>query len=176
MEEYWLINPSILINKWYEIFPKKNMSRNQFVNSLIRFSILIFIVFLAFRSDFMIFTIPLIILILAIYISGEDTKNEDPNCKDSTLTNPYMNKMLFDKDHRKLCKNNKNKIEDNYNFDLYKNSYDLFNQYSLKRQFYTMPVTSTISDNKKFGNWLYNSSSCKYDNERCLIYEDERFH
>ena len=41
MEDFWLYNYSILFEKWYVIFPHKNMSRNEFLNSLSRFSFLV---------------------------------------------------------------------------------------------------------------------------------------
>lgn len=175
MDEYWIIKPSILITKWYEVFPKKNMSRNQIINSLFRFSLILIIVFISLKSNISWYVIPLFVMFISIFTGGEDIKIKESNCRKSNLTNPYMNQMLYS-DNKKACKHNKKEIENNYDFNLYKNAYDFFDKYSLERQFYTMPSTTIAPDFTKFSKWLYNSSSCKYDRERCLLYEDERYH
>ena len=92
MDQYWIIQPSIIITKWYEIFPKKNMSRNQIINSLFRFSIILIIIFIAVKSYFLWYFIPLFIIFISTFAGGEDVKIKEPNCRKSTLNNPYMNR------------------------------------------------------------------------------------
>ena len=176
-EQYWIYDPSILTSEWYQIFPQKNMSRNQIINSLTRFSIILTFVLICLSSKFIWFTIPFSIFFLAIFMGGidVDTTNE-PSCKEPTMNNPYMNPMLFEKNNSVPCKYNKDNIDSKYDFNLYKNSYDLFDKYHLERQFYTMPVNTITPNFKRFGQWLYNTDSCKNDGERCLLYEDERYH
>lgn len=177
MDQYWIIQPSILITKWYEIFPKKNMSRNQIINCLFRFSIILIIIFISIKSYFLWYFVPLFIIFISTFAGGKDIEIKETNCRKSNLNNPYMNPLLFESNNnKKPCEHSKEDIESKYDFNLYKNAYDFFDKYSLERQFYTMPNTSLAPQFSKFSKWLYNSSSCKYDRERCLLYEDERYH
>ena len=70
----------------------------------------------------------------------------------------------------------KEKIEESFNFNLYKglNEDDLFNRNNSQRQFYTNPATTIPNDQTSFANWLYKTSpTCKENTIGCSrnIYE-----
>ena len=100
-----------------------------------------------------------------------------------TRNNPFMNITLNDIGEPDIPEaanadddEIKDKIEESFNDDLFRNVDDLFNIKNSQRQFYTTPATSNPPDTKKFANWLYLSpTTCKDDQERCLRYEDLRF-
>ena len=187
MEDFWLYNFNILFEEWNNIFPQKNMSRNKFLNSLTRFSLITLILFFIINSEFYWYIIPLSIIIGCIFFgignNIEDIKkenniiNKDKNCRLPTNNNPYMNVLRYnDNLNIPACEYSKD-VDKKYKFNLYQNSNDLFDNKHLERQFYTMPITTIPNDVVTFGKWLYGTKgNCKYDGTRCLQYEDERYH
>jgi len=188
MEDFWVNNYKILFDEWYHIFPDKNMSRNKILNSLTRFSIITLIIFYFINSSFAWYIIPLIILICCIFFGFNNKKiklelesdeiDSKNNCRLSTNNNPYMNVLMNDNLlDLPACKYDKNIVDNKYKFNLYQNSNDIFDTKNLERQFYTTPVTTVPNNSIKFANWLYKTNgNCKYDNTKCLQYEDERYH
>lgn len=186
MEDFWLYNYSILFEEWYVIFPHKNMSRNEFLNSLSRFSFLAIFLFTIIKSNFTWFLIPLAILVYSLFLGIDNNQDEIDNykklsekkCRKPTNNNPYMNILRNEEDiNMPACEFNKKDVDKKYKFNLYQNSNDLFDVKHLERQFYTMPVTTIPNDIVTFGKWLYGTEgNCKYDGTRCLVYEDERYH
>ena len=188
MEDFWLYNFNTLLEGWNKIFPQKNMSRNEFLNSLTRFGLITFVLFLIIKSEFYWYIIPLSIIFGCILFGignneiddkDEDEKviDKDKNCRLPTNNNPYMNVLQYnDNLNTPACEYSKD-VDDKYKFNLYQNSKDLFDNKHLERQFYTMPITTVPNDIVTFGKWLYGTKgNCKYDGTRCLQYEDERYH
>lgn len=193
MEDFWLYNYNILFKNWNKIFPQKNMSRNEVLNSLTRFSLITMILFFIIKSEFSWYIIPLVIIISSLFLginNNTNINNDDDddnkksnidhkkNCRLPTNNNPYMNPLSYDNTlNIPACEYNKKDIDSRYKFNLYQNSNDLFDTKNLERQFYTMPVTTVPNDIVTFGKWLYGTNgNCKYDGTRCLQYEDERYH
>ena len=82
-----------------------------------------------------------------------------------------MNYTLTDNPKRgPACKSYNNleiqeKIEDDFDVNLYKNVGDVFNKNNSQREFYTMPVTQSSNNQKEFAEWLYNTGpTCKDGN------------
>lgn len=186
MDDFWLFNLNILFEDWNKIFPKKNMSRNEILNSLTRFSLITFIFFYIINSKLYWYIIPFFILLTTLFLGLDNDieKNKDKNllvdniknCRLPTNNNPYMNILQYDDSNIPACKYSKN-VDKKYKFNLYQNSKDLFDNKHLERQFYTMPVNTLPNDIVTFGKWLYGTKgNCKYDGTRCLQYEDERYH
>lgn len=102
-------------------------------------------------------------------------KKNDNNkkCIEPTHLNPFMNRLIFDKepdlencslDDPKISE----KIEKNFNNNLYKDIGDIFDKNNSQRQYYTNSVTSNPNDQNKFANWLYNTrQTCKENNIIC---------
>lgn len=99
-------------------------------------------------------------------------KNKKKKCIKPTYNNPFMNyNILTDKTNREpACKSYNNyeiqeKIEDDFNVNLYKNIGDVFNKNNSQREYYTMPVTQSSNKQKEFAEWLYNTGpTCKDGN------------
>ena len=59
-------------------------------------------------------------------------------------------------------------INDNFNYNLYRDVSDIFGRNNSQRQFYTMPVTTIPNNQKKFANWLHGKNeTCKTDTKYC---------
>ena len=111
-----------------------------------------------------------------IVFNKNNNNNNDKGkkkCIEPTYLNPFMNRLIFDKesdlencsiDDPKISE----KIETNFNNNLYKDIGDVFNKNNSQRQYYTNTVTSNSNDQNKFANWLYNAKeTCKNDNINC---------
>ena len=92
-------------------------------------------------------------------------------CFKSTSDNPFMNINVTDnKKDIKSCKVDET-VEKNYSLNLYTNYYDLFDNISTRRQFYTMPIDTIPNKQYNFSKSLfYNEKNCKSDNYNCLEY------
>lgn len=192
---FWLEQPKILFSKnnFLDFFPRDNMTKYQQLNSLSRFSIYLFLIFIAFSRDkyWLYLPISMFIGIIILYkLENNDyrenniIKNNLKNikilkkngkiqkkCQKPTIDNPYMNFLQSDyhenPNRSDACnssdKNIKKDIDNNFRHNLYTNAEDLFQKKSSERQFFTRPVTKIVNDQKKFANWLYNK------NEHCKV-------
>jgi hypothetical protein len=116
MDEFWIKNPQILINKYYEIIPTKDMNRPEQMNAVSRMLIYILILVMIFdrRSDIIIFILIGLVLIIGlyfVYINDKQGINND-------LINENKNEFeKFDSkkdllDNQELKKNILNLVED----------------------------------------------------------------
>jgi hypothetical protein len=190
MEDFYIYDYKVLFDNWYNIFPNKNMSRNELFNSLTRFGGLLIILFYIINSTLWWYIIPFVLIIVSLFAGFKDEEINDENskkdkqydikkrCRLPTNNNPYMNLLVNDSNvDLPACEYDKKLVDSKYKFNLYQNSNDLFDKKNLERQFYTMPITTIPNNTIEFGKWLYNTSgNCKYDGTRCLQYEDERYH
>ena len=109
-----------------------------------------------------------------IVFNKNTKKNDNTNkCIKPTYLNPFMNRLMFDKEpDLENCSLDdpeiSEKIETNFNNNLYKDIGDIFNKNNSQRQYYTNSITSNPNDQNKFANWLYNTSeTCKENNFNC---------
>lgn len=192
---FWLENPKILLakNNYLDFFPRDNMTKNQQLNSLSRFSIYLFFIFLAFSRDkyWLYLPIAMFIGIIILYkLESADYREKNivknnlkkikilkkkgklkKSCQKPTIDNPYMNFLQSDyhenPNRLDACdqqdKEIKKEIDKKFRHNLYTNAKDLFQKKSSERQFFTRPVTKIVNDQKKFANWLYNK------NEHCKV-------
>jgi hypothetical protein len=69
----------------------------------------------------------------------------------------------------------KQKMDEMFNHNLFKDVNDVFGKMNSQRQFYTMPNTTIPNAQDDFAKWLYlNPKTCKEDQDYCLRYEDVR--
>jgi len=189
--KFWISDYKELFNEIY-LFPNQNMTKNQILNSLTRYSILIIILFFFINSNSNWYYLPVGIIIscLILYLldfrqQKEDKKQEILNkikCQKPDINNPYMN-VLVTQDEERLpaCDSRDEEVskltDKYYKFNLYQNGEDIFDKKNMERQFYTMPSSTIPNDQNQFVNWLYkNESNCKTNTEMCLPYEDKRYH
>ncbi len=188
-DKFWLNDISVLIKdkRYLDFFPTKNMSHNEILNSLTRFSLYLIILFLLFINwDSYYFFIPIIIIVICILMNKLDDSKLEEKCTRPSKTNPYMNVSLYDlennKDRKGACsyddpeinKESTKYFEDN----LYTNVDDIYQNRNSQRQFYTMPVSTIPSKQDEFAKFCYGTKAedqCKTNQEACLRYEDVRY-
>ena len=102
------------------------------------------------------------------------------NCKKPTKDNPLMNINIGDDPtNNPACIHTdeiKEDINSKFNYNLYRDTDDLFERFNSQRQFYTTPNTSVPNDQTKFAEWLYKTPPTCKENSLCLKYEDTRFY
>lgn len=174
-----LNNFNLLLKEWYKIIPNENMSKNEIIYSLIRFSLILIFIFIFIRSNIVWFLIPIFILVscFLLNVGGNKEEKYEKKCKKPSFNNPFMNNIYGDK-NEKLCENyDKNEIDNFYNYNLYRNLNDIFEKHNLKMQFYTNPVTNNINDMRKAASLLYDTGkTCKYDGVNCLKFKNLKYH
>jgi len=185
-DKFWYDEPSILFNfqRLDEFFPSKDMTIEEQLNSVVRLSIYssVIMYLYTFNVNYLyISAITLIFTFLVYRYSGIKENNEtfiDSNTKIVTPTtnNPFMNVLHNDylqnpnreavsKLNNYINPNMNSVIEKKFNYNLYKDSSDIFNRKNSQRQFYTMPVTTIPNEQTKFANWLYKTPpTCKENN------------
>jgi hypothetical protein len=178
------------------------MTRVEQLNALTRFFLYLGILYILFANDPEYIYIPIIgiiIIIMVYYIQRADMRKQIEErfdskdgenstrkevCVKPTKGNPFMNITMADlMDNRQrstACVSTDPVIEDNinqnFNYNLFKNADDVFNRGYAQRQFYTMPSTTLPNDQTGFARWLYRlPPTCKENQSNCLKYEDLRF-
>tara|TARA_B100001248_G_scaffold261440_1_gene252656 strand:+ start:1291 stop:1923 length:633 start_codon:yes stop_codon:yes gene_type:complete len=197
--KFWLEDFKVLYkdDQFLKFFPSKNMSTNEQLNALTRFSVYLFFIFILFADDIEWSLIPVLILVIGVFLSRVDKfesfynidkkKVNDKNkvCIKPSKNNPFMNVTLSDylddPDRPEACDVTRddiqNEITDNFRNNLYKNTDDIFNNKSSERQFYTMPSTTIPNKQKEFAEWLYGENdNCKTNNNKCLKYSNVKYH
>ena len=165
----------ILFTKWYNLFPNKKFNKNEIINSLFRFGIILFIIIFSLEGYYYLYIIPLFFCFISIFLGIINeyliVKHKYvKDCKLPEASNPFVNDLYSsNKKNLPACLVSHN-IKDYMNkFNLYTNSNDIFKKMNLTRQFYTMPVTQKISNTQELGNWLYKTNgNCKYNLKNCL--------
>lgn len=197
--KFWLEDFKVLYkdDQFLKFFPSKNMSTNEQLNALTRFSVYLFFIFILFADDIEWSLIPVLILVIGVFLSRVDKfesfynidkkKVEDKNkvCIKPSKNNPFMNVTLSDylddPDRPEACDVTRddiqNEITDNFRNNLYKNTDDIFNNKSSEIQFYTMPSTTIPNKQKEFAEWLYGENdNCKTNSNKCLKYSNVKYH
>lgn len=197
-EKFWLDDLRVLFSdkkNYLLFFPRKNMTQNEILNSITRFSIYLTIILLLFADwNSYYFYIPVILIILMIIFhkiiqieqKTEAMTNISDKCYAPNKNNPLMNVLLGDyiddPQRQKACSHNDPEIKKEVNKHFYDNLFvnvdDLYENRQSQRQFYTMPSTTIPNDQEGFANWLYYmppEDYCKTNQESCLRNEDVRY-
>lgn len=97
-------------------------------------------------------------------------QNND-NCTNPDIENPFMNAMPYDSRNRNpACNLQKNpfkqvEVDVLYDEGTYRDVNNIFDRNTGKRQFFTMPWTTYPNDQGTFANWLYKRApTCKEGN------------
>ena len=199
---FFLESPSILYRNgnYLKIIPTKSMSKIEILNALTRFFIYVAVLYMLFSSDYSYLYVPIIAIIAIIilyYIQKSDVRDEKKEkicrpdgcanisvCQPPINGNPFMNVTMADlMDNRtrpSACIATDAKVDEKineiFNYNLFRDVDDVFNRNNNQRQFYTMPSTTIPNDQTSFANWLYKRpQTCKENQYNCLEYEDIRF-
>lgn len=200
---FWTQNINILLQP--VLIPTDYMSDDDKLNALTRLVIFVCTIFALILQDTKIILFMIIIVIAIVIIHSFQNrfrtqtesflnKNnldvvENKTCIKPTKENPFMNPIIplvFEKSDitgsSGACSINNSKIQDQidtlYDESMYRDSDDIYDRTTGKRQFYTVPGSRIPNDQSVFANWLYNrGQTCKENNgERCYdnMYRDLR--
>jgi hypothetical protein len=187
-DKFWFEQPSFIFdpNRLSEFFPNEKMNYNEKLNAILRFSIYLSILLMLIKNSYLYIYICIVVAFLTylLYVQNKKMKKEEFQLKGNMETatqkkdyslpskdNPFMNMLLPDIKYNPAHKgykhddNIRQKIEKNFNHNLYKDISDVFNKDHSQRQYYTMPSTSIPNEQDKFANWLYKvPTTCKSGN------------
>lgn len=200
---FWTQNINLLLQP--VLIPTDYMSDDDKLNALTRLVIFVCTIFALILRDTKIILFMIIIVIAIVIIHSYQNrfrteteyflnKNnldvvENKTCIKPTKDNPFMNPIIpvvFDNSDvtgsNGACPINNSKIQDQidtlYDESMYRDSDDIYDRTTGKRQFYTVPGSRIPNDQTVFANWLYNrGKSCKENNgEQCYdnLYRDLR--
>lgn len=191
----WVEDITILVNsdKLVEFFPTSAMSREEKMNAITRFALYASVAMYVYNRNinsfmFVIATMTIIFLLHhSNRVSGDietfdervDKEIDGKNCIEPTRENPFMNVLLTDyiknPERKAACTTYDNpdmeqRMNDEFNHNLYRDVSNIFNRNNSQRQFYTNPATSIPNNQGDFVNWLYNRpATCKEGNgSRCI--------
>lgn len=194
MDVFWTEDPYILINKQrlIEFVPTNNMTTDEKLNAITRFSIYLGILLMLIYQNYRFLYITVIVAVLVTIIHDhypnktEQFVNNEDSLQRPTKNNPFMNVLLTDiadNPNRNPASDVddptvKKEIENNFNSGLYRDINNIWDRNNSQRQFYTNPATTVPNDRDSFMKWCYSTPyTCKDGNlSRCLRYEDVRSH
>ena len=187
-DPFWTDDIDILFdkNRLVEFFPTRDQTNKERLNSISRLIIYSSIALAFYNSSFK----PIIFMALGLgvvsIINSKNTLIEEPfgpgsrrGCTPPTRDNPFMNVQLSDyyynPDRPPACDPQdplvKEKIEDSFEYNLYKDVGDIFNKYHSQREFVTNPSTTIPNDRDAWAHALFgNMKSCKDNPYHCEPY------
>lgn len=190
-DPFWLDQPSILFqsDRLNQFFPTYTMTFIEKLNSISRLAIYLGVALYIVSSNYNWLYLAILVPIFTIFMyksqkdnietyfnnydSLDNAINESelltPETTKPTVNNPFMNFNLIvdDRTRSKATEswNNSdvmNDIDNKFNYNLYRDSGDLYNKNNSQRQFYTAPCTQVVNDQNTFAKWLYGTQpTCK---------------
>jgi hypothetical protein len=185
-DKFWKDDPKILISRerLIEVFPTKDMTLSEKMNAITRLVVYSSFTLSLYKKNIKFMYIALFIMGIMVFVSENNTKEyfkADTECTKPTKNNPFMNVLMSDYNGSEKppgCPHDseiKKLIEENFDFNLYKDSDDLFSRNNSQRQFYTNPSTTIPNDQESFAKWLYKpGTTCKEDSIKCPKNINER--
>lgn len=183
--------------KLTEFFPTIQMTLIEKLNAIFRMSIYLSILLYLLTNNYLYLYIMIIVGAFTVFIfytqkdnmelyfnsDSGDVENEiqktiiEENLKsvEPTVENPFMNINLItdnkEKEKAPPSWNNEEiqtKIEDKFNYNLYRDVGDLYGKSNSQREFYTMPSTAIPNEQTSFAKWLYATGpTCKEKSIYC---------
>jgi hypothetical protein len=174
-----------------DFFPTKSMTIVEKLNAIFRMSIYLSIILYLLTNNYLYLYIMIIIGAFTCFIFYTQKDNVDiyfnsiENSTDNiiekytfeekknditpTVENPFMNINLITDDKTKEAappswNNDKvqEKIEDKFNYNLYRDVGDLYGKSNSQREFYTAPSTTIPNNQTSFAKWCYSvGPTCK---------------
>jgi hypothetical protein len=118
-----------------------------------------------------------------MFYNNKEQFDNEIKCSKPTINNPFMNYTIGDLLNNKIDKHScnyddvKTDIRNNFRKSIYTDSSDIWGQYISDRNFYTMPNTKLVNDQKELALWLLgNSGECKTYGKNCLKISDPQYH
>ncbi|NDC95696.1 hypothetical protein EB077_10365 [bacterium] len=203
-DPFWSDNIDILFEHHMDFFPVVTHTMIERLNALVRLSFYVSVVLSLFykKLDYFAFLIGTMLLTYFVYKNRTSDKYLQPstfekfeepsrqNCTMPTLGNPFMNFTMGDfmnidqqkrqvVEKKPICNPRDPEVQRQtdmyFQNNLYRDVNDVFGKMNSQRQFYTMPWTGIVPDEKgEFKNWLYKTDKTCKESGNCLRYEDIR--
>ena len=202
-DDFWSNDYKILFTKenLTKFLPNVNMTNIEKLNSLMRLGIYLGLALFIFTSQSEYLLIIVIVAAFTFFLYKYQQNNielffnslensnfnkiqkallkEESEIK-PTVDNPMMNINLITDDKTKEAAPTswndddiKEKIEDKYNHNLYRDVGDLYGKSNGQRQFYTMPSTTIPNNQTSFAKWCYSTGpTCKETSIYCASQMD----
>lgn len=177
MEQSWIQKPSILfeMKNIKNFVPTTDMTYVEKLNAITRFVWYASAIMYLLNGDVSVFFVPIIGMLCMFFlvkwgvnVDGlkEQFKINKITCQEPTHYNPFMNALVSDaRNRKKACEYTsdiKSKINKEFDYNLYKDTDDVYGANNSQRQFYTMPSTTFPNGQSEFANWLYKPEpTCK---------------
>lgn len=202
-DDFWSNDYKILFTKdnLSKFLPNVNMTNIEKLNSIMRLGIYLGLALFIFtgKSEYLLIIVIIAIFTYFLYKYQQDNielffnsiENSNFNkiqkslLKDEskinpTVDNPMMNINLITDDKTQQPAPTswnddelKEKIEDKYNYNLYRDVGDLYGKSNSQRQFYTMPSTTIPNNQTSFAKWCYSTGpTCKETSIYCASQMD----
>lgn len=190
-DPFWLDEPSILFqsDRVSQFFPTYEMTFLEKLNAITRLAIYLGIALYIVSSNYnwlyLAFLVPVFTIFMYKtqrenietyfnnYDSLENSINENelltPETVKPTVNNPFMNINLITDDRTRTPATPSwnddsvmKDIEDKFNYNLYRDTGDLYGKNNSQREFYTAPCTTIPNNQTQFAKWLYQTGpTCK---------------
>tara|TARA_B100000161_G_C33516673_1_gene399045 strand:- start:600 stop:1181 length:582 start_codon:yes stop_codon:yes gene_type:complete len=179
MTKLWYNDLKVLKDEPFQFIPSNNLTEHQKVNALARLGIYIIIIMhiLKIKSSYL--SVPILLIVTSFFLGRTEkfSNNHKQKCYRPTDDNPFMNFTLDD--YYKNVNRPANCPVDEVRGEIRKkflkkhipDPTDIWGQNINDRNFYTMPNTRVVNDQKGFANWCYSSiGQCKANGKNCLKY------
>lgn len=184
-EPFWYKDIKVLFNKHklIEFWPSKFQTFEEKINSLTRFILYSGLIISSYKHDTTPFIISLMLVVVLAFMTNNSKKlrqtiqenimKSGEDCFEPTKNNPLGNQLPFDSLSRlKACdsENVKGQISSTLFNEFPTKNLSTFNINMQERQFFSMPNTDIVNDQKGFASWLYgdpNRKMCKSNPEVC---------
>ncbi len=183
-DPFWLDTPSILFqsDRMAQFFPNYKMTFVEKLNSISRLAIYLGIALYIISSNYNWLYLAILVPIFTVFMYKSQKENIEtyfnnydsldnaineaelltPEYTKPTTNNPFCNVNLICDDRNKAPAepswNNTDvmaDIEEKFNYNLYKDTSDLYGKNNSQREFYTTPSTTIPNDQTTFAKWLY---------------------
>lgn len=183
MSKIWYNDFNVLFKNYDQFYPHQSQNNVEKKNALARFAIYYSIIILLSGGNKKWLAVSVVILLYTIYQKVEKFTNKEVKCVKPSKDNPLMNFTLDDyyKNVKRgpACKTNEvgDEISKQFNEGVVPDSFDLYDRKINQRQFYTMPVTQVINNQKEFAEDLYGDIGvCKAFGKDCAKHLDTKYH
>jgi hypothetical protein len=196
MEKIWYedIQNFITPANYMDFFPTTDMTFEQQLNSIVRFSVYFSVVVVLLKRSlgvlyFVLFVAGFTFFMNTMYkreaFSRQDLLDKfnigydnrrNRACQKPTNANPFMNVLTSEyKENPKresacdvLDCGIKKQMRDKFDRNLFRDSDDVYHRKASDRQFYTTPITTIPNDQEAFAKWCYESGpTCKENGLSC---------
>jgi hypothetical protein len=187
-DQFWFNKPQILFekNRLTSFWPSKYHSYEERINALTRFIVYCGTILSLHKrkSDPMVMALLLVFVLVVISKSKNKVMEKimkvqypERDCQSPTINNPMANQIPYDGVFRKKACNSRSVANDITNSLFAEFPTDGLSNMSkdfIERQFFSVPNTDIVNDQKGFATWLYgepNKKMCKSDPSFCTGFD-----